>query len=69
MMPSAVCDGNVQTQDPTLTCGARRNPLIRLAFRKIIHHQQGDYMISRNASQTKYLHRSSNVNIGSWVQM
>jgi len=32
------------TQDPTLTCGACRNPLIRLTFRKITHHQQGDYM-------------------------
>jgi len=40
-------------QDPTLTCGACRNPLIRLTFRKITHHQQGDYMIFQNAIQTK----------------
>jgi len=40
-------------QDPTLTCGARRNPLIRLAFRKITHHQQGGCMIFQNTIQTK----------------
>jgi len=27
--------------------------LIRLAFREIIHHQQGDFMISQNTIQTK----------------
>jgi len=43
----------VKPQDPTLTCGACRNPLIRLTFRKITHHQQGDYMIFQNAIQTK----------------
>jgi len=26
-------------QKPTLTCGVCRNPLIRLTFREIIHHQ------------------------------
>jgi len=43
--PFSLCR-NVRTQDPTLTFGTCRNPLIRLAFQEITDHQQGDGMIS-----------------------